>query len=46
MGYSNCRSFTDYEKACAFNDKVGGQIQWCRRKGSQNQFHDYWLVWY
>ena len=33
--------FNDYEKACAFNDIVDGQIQWCRHKRKS-----YWIVWY
>ena len=33
--------FNDYNKACQFNDKVDGQIQWGSDKGKQ-----YWIVWY
>ena len=33
--------FNDYEKACEFCDKTGGQIQWCSYKRK-----NYWIVWY
>lgn len=35
------RSFEDYEKACEFRDKVGGQTQWSRYKCKP-----IWYVWY
>lgn len=33
--------FRNYEKACEFQDKVGGQIQWGSDKGEY-----YWTVWW
>lgn len=35
------KEFDNYEKACKFRDRVGGQIQWTPYKGKQ-----LWYVWY
>ena len=35
------KEFSEYDKACAFRDKVDGQTEWCMHKGKR-----YWLVWY
>lgn len=35
------KEFSNYDKACEFRDKVGGQVQWSAHKGKQ-----LWHVWY
>ena len=35
------KEFSDYEKACAFQEKNGGQIEWCGWRGKR-----FWRVWY
>ena len=35
------KEFSNYEKACAFRDKVGGQTEWVKWKGRR-----FWCVWY
>lgn len=35
------RSFNNYDKACAFRDKVDGITQWMSYKGEY-----YWIVWW
>lgn len=35
------KTFNNYDDACKFRDRVGGQIQWCSYKRER-----YWIVWY
>ena len=35
------KTFSKYESACSFRDKVDGQIEWCRYRGKSH-----WIVWY
>ena len=35
------KEFSNYDKACEFRDKVGGQVEWSSYKGKP-----LWYVWY
>ena len=37
----NVKEFSDYDKACEFREKVGGQVEWSSYKGNP-----LWYVWY
>lgn len=37
----NVKEFSNYDKACEFRDKVGGQVEWSSYKGKP-----LWYVWY
>lgn len=37
----NVKEFSNYDKACEFRDKVGGQVEWSSYKGKS-----LWYVWY